>query len=224
MIIGDNKPFEEIIEMIKGKTRVLIIACRGCVTICNVGGEKEAGILATMIDIYYKKNNIKIDNIDIYTLERQCDPEYIEELTVDKIKNYDCIISLACGVGVQFMSQNFYNISVYPGINTTFIGGAVEHGVWAEYCQSCGNCIIHNFGGLCPITRCSKSLMNGPCGGSSNGKCEIDKNIDCVWHMIIERMTKMGRVNELSKIWPIKNWTTSRDGGPRKRIREDLKQ
>lgn len=222
MIVGDSKPLEEILEMIQGKQKVLVLGCRGCVTVCNVGGEKEVGILATMLRIARKKDGLE-PTIDERTLERQCDPEYIEELA-EAAPGYDAIISIACGVGPQFMSERFPKVPVYPGINTTFIGGALEHGVWSERCQSCGNCLVHHFGGLCPIARCSKSLMNGPCGGSANKKCEISPDVDCVWHLIVEKMAGMGRLKELERVWPVKNWITSRDGGPRKRVREDLKQ
>jgi ferredoxin len=222
MIVGDSKPLEEILEMIEDKKQVLVLGCRGCVTVCNVGGEKEVGILATALRIAVKKQDWDTEVAEM-TLERQCDPEYIEELA-EVVDKYDAIVSIACGVGPQFVSERYPNIRVYPGINTTFIGGAVEHGVWAERCQSCGNCLVHNFGGLCPIARCSKSLMNGPCGGSANAKCEIDPDVDCVWHLIVEKMENMGRLDELTEVWPTKNWLTSRDGGPRKRVREDLKQ
>lgn len=222
MIVGDSKPLEEILEMIQGKEKVLVLGCRGCVTVCNVGGEKEVGILATMLRIARKKAGLA-PTVDERTIERQCDPEYIEELA-EVAESYDAIISIACGVGPQFMSERYPKVPVYPGINTTFIGGALEHGVWSERCQSCGNCLVHNFGGLCPIARCSKSIMNGPCGGSANKKCEISPDVDCIWHLIVEKMAGMGRLKELERVWPVKNWITSRDGGPRKRVREDLKQ
>lgn len=222
MIVGDSKPLEEILEMIQDKDRILVLGCRGCVTVCNVGGEKEVGILATALRIAKKKQGKKPE-VDERTLERQCDPEYIDDLA-GVAENYDAIISIACGVGPQFVSERFPTVRVYPGINTTFIGGALEHGVWSERCQSCGNCLVHNFGGLCPIARCSKSLMNGPCGGSANGKCEISPEVDCVWHLIVDKMEKMGRLEELEKVWPQKSWITARDGGPRRRVREDLKQ
>lgn len=222
MIIGDSKPLEEILEMIRDKPKVLVVGCRGCVTVCNVGGEKEVGILASSLRIARKKAGEQ-ETVDEFTLERQCDPEYLEELE-GKAKEYDALISIACGVGPQFLSERFPDIPIFPGINTTFMGGALEHGVWAERCQSCGNCIVHHFGGLCPIARCSKSLMNGPCGGSADGKCEIAHDVDCIWHLIVEKMEAMGRLEELERVWPVKSWLTSRDGGPRTRIREDLKQ
>jgi ferredoxin len=222
MIVGDNKPLEEILSMIEGREKVLVLGCRGCVTVCNVGGEKEVGILATTLRIARKKAGQE-PQVDEMTLERQCDPEYVEELA-EVVDNYDAIISIACGVGPQFVSERYPNAAVFPGINTTFIGGALEHGVWAERCQSCGNCLVHNFGGLCPIARCSKSLMNGPCGGSAGGNCEISPEVPCVWDQIVHKLDAMGRLDELEQVWPNKNWLTARDGGPRKRVREDLKQ
>lgn len=222
MIVGDSKPLGEILSMIEGREKVLVLGCRGCVTVCNVGGEKEVGILASALRIARKKAGLP-PTVDEMTLERQCDPEYIEELA-DVAEKYDAIISIACGVGPQFVAERFRDVAVFPGINTTFIGGALEHGVWAERCQSCGNCLVHNFGGLCPIARCSKSLMNGPCGGSASGNCEISPEVPCVWDQIVKKMTAMGRLEELEQVWPNKNWLTARDGGPRKRVREDLKQ
>ncbi|MCB2226761.1 MAG: methylenetetrahydrofolate reductase C-terminal domain-containing protein [Desulfarculaceae bacterium] len=222
MIVGDSKPLEEILAMIEGRDKVLVLGCRGCVTVCNVGGEKEVGILATALRIARKKNG-QPPTVEEKTLERQCDPEYIEELA-EVAEDYDAIVSIACGVGPQFMAERYPKVPVFPGINTTFIGGALEHGVWAERCQSCGNCLVHNFGGLCPIARCSKSLMNGPCGGSASGNCEISPEVPCVWDQIVKKMDAMGRLDELEQVWPNKNWLTARDGGPRKRVREDLKQ
>ncbi|ADK85589.1 putative zinc-finger protein [Desulfarculus baarsii DSM 2075] len=221
MIVGDAKPLEEILRMIEGRPKVLVLGCRGCVTVCNVGGEKEVGVLATALRIARKKRGLA-PTVDERTLERQCDPEYIEELA-DVAEGYDAIISIACGVGPQFVSERYPKAPVFPGINTTFIGGALAHGMWSERCQSCGDCLVHHFGGLCPIARCSKSLMNGPCGGSAGGKCEIGPEVDCVWHLIVEKMERMGRAEELERVWPVKNWITARDGGPRRRIREDLK-
>lgn len=222
MIVGDSKPLEEILSMIEGRDKVLVLGCRGCVTVCNVGGEKEVGILASALRIARKKAGLP-PTVEEMTLERQCDPEYVEELA-DVAEKYDAIVSIACGVGPQFVAERFRDVAVFPGINTTFIGGALEHGVWAERCQSCGNCLVHNFGGLCPIARCSKSLMNGPCGGSASGNCEISPEVPCVWDQIVQKMSATGRLQELEKVWPNKNWLTARDGGPRKRVREDLKQ
>lgn len=204
--------------------KVLLVGCKGCVTVCNAGGIKEVGILASALKIARKKEGDEVE-VDEITLERQCDPEYIEELEKPMKNNgYDAVFSMACSVGPQYITKHFPEARVFPTLNTTFIGGSLEHGVWAEFCQACGNCIIHEFGGICPITRCAKSLMNGPCGGSAEGKCEISQEVDCAWHLIYDQMERLGMLDKMAQHYDFKDWTTSRDGGPRKIVREDLKQ
>ncbi len=220
MIVAEAKPIKEILEMIEGFNKILVVGCKGCVTVCNVGGAKEVAILASAIRIAEKKKGKEVEVGEI-TLERQCDPEYIEELK-DIIQDYEAVVSLACGVGPQFISERYPEARVFPAVNTKFMGGAVEHGVWAERCAGCGQCVIHYFGGMCPIARCSKSLMNGPCGGSNHGKCEVSPEIDCIWDKIVRKMMAQGRLDELLKIRPPKSWLTARDGGPRKMVREEL--
>jgi len=221
MIVAERKPIEEILDMVKDLKKILVVGCKGCVTVCNAGGTKEVGILASIIRLAREKDDNPIE-VDEHTLERQCDPEYIEQLS-DMIPGYDAVLSMACSVGPQYISGRYPESLVFPALNTSFMGGALEHGVWAEFCQGCGDCKIHLFGGLCPIARCSKSLLNGPCGGSADGKCEISKDVDCVWHLIVEKLMGQGRLDQLTAVKPIKDWSTSRDGGPRKIIREDLK-
>lgn len=222
MVVAERKPIKEVLAMMAGYKKILIVGCKGCVTVCCAGGTKEVGILASAIRIARKKEGNPVEIVE-YTLERQCDPEYIEQVaSIIEDDGVEAILSMACSVGPQYMAKR-YAIPIYPSLNTTFIGGSLEHGVWAEFCQACGNCIIHNFGGICPISRCSKSLFNGPCGGSSGGKCEISPEVDCAWHLIYERMTALGRLDDMAKVFPIKDWSTSRDGGPRKVVREDMR-
>lgn len=220
MIVAQPKPIKEVLEMVKDKKKILVVGCKGCVTVCNVGGAKEVGILAASLRIARKRSGHAIQ-VDEHTLERQCDPEYVDELK-DSIGDYDAVVSIACGVGPQFLSERYPSARIFPGINTQFMGGAVEHGVWSERCAGCGTCVVHYFGGLCPIARCSKSLLNGPCGGSSHGKCEISKDVECIWDTIVTKMMEQGRLNELLEFRPPKSWTTARDGGPRRMIREEL--
>lgn len=220
MIVADRKPIGEILDMVRDFKKILLVGCKGCVTVCNVGGAKEVGILASTLRIARSKEGNPLEVVE-KTLERQCDPEYIDQLK-EFIDEFDAIVSMACGVGPQFLSEKYPNKRVFPAVNTTFFGGAVAHGVWAERCAGCGACGIHHFEGLCPIARCSKSLLNGPCGGSSGGKCEISKDVECIWDTIVRRKMEAGRLEELLQIKPPKDWTTARDGGPRTSVREEL--
>lgn len=221
MIVAERKPIEEIVTILDTSKSILIAGCGECVTVCCVGGAKEVGILASQLRLWSKKAGKEIHFTE-QTVQRQCEKEFVAEFK-GNIEKVDAVISLACGVGVQFIAEHYPSIPVYPGVNTTFIGGTEQAGVWTEYCLSCGNCILDKTAGVCPIARCSKNLLNGPCGGSQDGKCEIDKELDCAWQLIYDRMTSRGRVEELEAIQPIKDWSTSRDGGPRKVVREDLR-
>ena len=125
-------------------------------------------------------------------------------------------------MGVQALAERFPHIRTLPGLNTMFMGLPPEQGVWEERCQACGNCILDLTAGICPIARCSKQLLNGPCGGSQNGKCEVDPEVDCAWQLIWERMSALGLLDRLMEVQPARDWSTSRDGGPRRIVREDL--
>jgi len=220
MIVADKKPMEEIIEDIKNHDKVLILGCNECVTVCEAGGKKEVGILASALRMYFL-NQGKEMKIDEETLERQCDHEYLEEIR-NIIDQYDAVVSIACGVGVQFMAEKYHAMPVYPGVNTCFMGATEERGLWTERCQGCGQCILSRTGGICPVSRCAKRVMNGPCGGSSNGMCEINKELVCASQLIVERLKALDRFDEYEELSPIKDWSTDRAGGPRKVVREDV--
>lgn len=222
MIVADQKPIDEILDMIKDCKKILIVGCKGCVTVCNVGGMKEVGILASTLKIAKKKEGRPLE-VDERTLERQCDPEYVDQLK-EIVNQYDAVISMACGVGPQFLSEAYLGQRFFPAVNTTFMGGALQHGVWSERCAGCGTCVIHYFDGMCPIARCSKSLLNGPCGGSAGGKCEISRDVDCIWDLIVKKKMEHDRLKDLLEVKPAKDWRTARDGGPRKSEREELVQ
>jgi len=221
MIVAEKKPMEEIIDKIKDHERILVAGCNECVTVCEAGGKKEVEILASALRMYFlnQGREVKIDEV---TLERQCDHEYLEEIR-DTVDKYDAILSIACGVGVQFMAEKYHSKPVYPGVNTCFLGVTEERGLWTERCQACGNCILAVTGGICPVSRCAKRLLNGPCGGSTKGKCEINKEIPCAWQLIVDRLDALGRLADYEKIIPIKDWSTDRAGGPRKVVREDVR-
>ena len=220
MIIADKKPIEEIIEQITPFENILILGCNECVTVCEAGGKKEVEILASALRIYFLNQGREV-NIDEETIERQCDHEYLEVLR-GRIDQYQAVVSLACGVGVQFIAETYKTLEIFPGVNTCFLGATESRGVWVERCQACGACILAHTGGICPVARCAKRVMNGPCGGSTKGKCEIDKELDCVWQLILDRLKNLERLDEYEKVAPIKDWSSDRAGGPRKVIREDV--
>lgn len=220
MIVAERKPLAEILDMVKDCKKILVLACRGCVTVCSAGGEREAEILASLIRLGLKKDG-KTAEVFEGSLVRQCDREFVDG--IDEWKGqYDAIVSTACGVGVNFIANLRPSDNVFPALNTTFFGGSAEQGVWTEQCAGCGDCVLHLTGGLCPVARCAKSLMNGPCGGSVDGRCEIDADVDCVWQMIYDRMGRLDRQKEMEKSAPIRDWSTAGHGGPRKQVREDL--
>ena len=220
MITAVRKPMEEIIACVEPYDRILLVGCNECVSVCSAGGRKEVALLASALHMHFMKQGKTMDIREI-TLERQCDPEYVEEL-VTSVDGADAILSMACGCGVQTIAARYREKPVFPAVNTTFMGASERQGVWSERCQGCGDCVLGITGGICPIARCSKRLMNGPCGGSTKGKCEIDANVDCAWQLIWDRLKALGLERRIEDIMEAKDWRTSRDGGPRKIIREDL--
>jgi len=221
MIMGQQKPIQVILEMLAPYRKIVLVGCHGCVTVCRAGGQKEVEILASAIRLAREAEERPMEIKEV-TLERQCDPEYLEVMR-PYLGDYQAVLSIACGAGVQFIAEKFTTVMVMPGLDTTFIGVTEKQGVWAERCQACGDCVLHLTGGICPVARCSKSLFNGPCGGTtSDGRCEVSKDIPCGWMLIIERLRSLNMLANYRKILPMKGWKTSRDGGPRKIVREDL--
>jgi ferredoxin len=222
MVIGERKPLEEILKMLNGLKKVLVLGCGGCVTVCLTGGDDAVRVLASQIRMSRDKEGNPIETIE-KTVERQCDPEYIEQAG-DIAGQVDAVLSMACGVGVQFMAERYMGTPVYPALNTTFVGGSLREGYYVERCQTCGECKLYYTGGICPIARCSKSLLNGPCGGSTNGKCEIDPQVDCAWQLIIDRLKSLNLMDRYEEIMLVNDWRTNRDGGPRTMVREDFQR
>jgi len=222
MIVGSQKPIDEIWDMVKDFKRVLVFGCNTCVAICHAGGGKEAETMASLIKMKASQEGRSME-VNHTSVMRHCEPEYFDPV-MDEVKSYDLVLSTACGVGVNFLSERIGNVPVYPGINTSFYGAVPEAGVFEELCAGCGDCILHLTGGICPIARCSKTLMNGPCGGTNEGKCEISSDVDCAWYLIVERMKKLGTLEKLAEVQPPRNWSTSRDGGPRRVSLEHIRE
>ncbi|MCL6589040.1 MAG: methylenetetrahydrofolate reductase C-terminal domain-containing protein [Firmicutes bacterium] len=221
MIVAEQKPIPEIIKSISGFQKILIAACGTCVTVCMAGGEKEAAQLASLLAVEARDQQNRGLEIKIVAPKRQCDAEFYEEIA-GEIEAADAVLSLACGAGVQYLAERFPTKTVLPGVNTKFIGVNRDLGVWIEMCQGCGDCLLEATGGVCPVARCSKSNLNGPCGGSSQGKCEIDPGIDCGWQVIYDRLKSLGQLDRLREIREPKDWRTSRDGGPRRVEKKEM--
>jgi len=205
MIIAERKPMEEIKQLIAPYKRVLVAGCGTCVTVCWVGGEKEVAMLASQLRLARGAEGKEISVLEA-TVERQCEREMVAEIK-DKVAQVDAVISLACGSGVQTMAEMFEDKPVLPGVNTTFIGMPEKEGLWVEMCGACGDCFLDRTGGVCPVVRCAKGLLNGPCGGTrKGGKCEIDPDKDCAWVLIYRRLEKQGRLDVMRKYSAPKNY------------------
>ncbi len=221
MIVAEQKSLDELKTLVGSAQKVLVVGCGTCVTVCFAGGAREAAISAASLRMASKlEGNAK--QVSDVTVQRQCEWEYLDQIA-EQIKGADVVLSLGCGIGVQAIAEHYPQTWVVPGLNTKFLGMPTEQGVWAERCAACGDCILGLTGGICPIARCSKSLLNGPCGGSEAGHCEVNPEIPCAWQLIYDRLNSLGKLQLLLEIQPPKNWRTSRDGGPRKIVREDLR-
>jgi len=220
MIVGEQKTLKEIKHMVAQYPKLLILGCGTCVKTCFAGGEDEVATLASALRLAFKKEGKQLE-IQELTVERQCEDEFIQE-AAEAVARNDAVLSLACGAGVQDIARRFDRVPVLPGVNTTFIGVLEKPGLFTEECSSCGDCVLATFGAVCPITRCAKKLLNGPCGGSREGKCEINPDIDCAWQLIIERLQKLGQLDNLRKYVSARSWRSGNAVGPRKLLREDL--
>jgi hypothetical protein len=210
MLISEQKPLEEILNYLEGDKNIFLIGCKGCAEGWGSGGEKQ---VAEMQNTLQEKGKNVTGSVVVDML---CDAA----LTKLKLRSYkkaiaaaDSILVLTDGAGVQTVAE-LVNKVVHPGCNTLSSGGA--HAEWkeAERCLECGDCVLEFTGGLCPIARCSKHLLNGPCGGSQGGKCEVDADIPCVWQQIVDRLTKLGQLDKLERIVAPKNWSVSLISGP----------
>ncbi|MEJ2365698.1 MAG: methylenetetrahydrofolate reductase C-terminal domain-containing protein [Deltaproteobacteria bacterium] len=219
MIVGEQKPVKEIKETVARYKKLLILGCGTCVKTCFAGGEDEVATLASVLRLAFRMDGADIE-IDEFTVERQCEDEFVQEAAPAVGRN-EAVLSLACGAGVQAIARRYPRTPSLPGVNTTFLGTLERQGLFTEECAGCGDCKLAIFGGVCPITRCAKKLLNGPCGGSQQGKCEVNPETDCAWQLIIDRLKTLGQLDSLRGYVAPNDWRPSGAGGPRKLVRED---
>jgi len=198
VIVTAQKPLDEILDYLSPYDSVLIAGCDGCTQ--PPRGLREARTLAQLLELGGKLRG-KNFNLRVTTLPKQCD-SYLTLTTLQtQIQGVEAILSLACGLGVQTITQVLPDCPAFPSQNTLFIGSEIrEDSTLEERCAACGDCMLAITGGICPIARCAKSLLNGPCGGSQHGKCEIDPEKDCAWDLIIRRLEKLGRLSALEEV------------------------
>jgi ferredoxin len=204
MIVAKRKPFDEIMQLVKGHKKVLVVGCGTCVAVCLAGGEKEVAVLTTELDMGRKLANNPV-TLGSITLERQCDREYLAQLD-GMVKDYDALISMACGVGIQFLAERFPDKAVFPAVDTCGLAVNQDVGWYEERCRSCGRCVLGLTGGICPVTMCAKGLYNGPCGGTNKGSCEINADQPCAWFNIYERLKAQGRLDCIMEVQPPQEW------------------
>ena len=199
--ITSKKDFEEIKETIKGIEKVFLVGCGTCATMCHTGGVKEVIEMKEELE----KSGKKVTGWLV-------PPVTCDELTKDAlqenmeaIKESDALLVMSCAFGVHSLVI-FSDKPVYPATNTLFIGKEDSPGQFSKVCIQCGECILALTGGICPIARCAKQLLNGPCGGAQDGKCEISPDMPCVWQLIIDRLSSIGCLYKLEEIAPVKDW------------------
>jgi hypothetical protein len=205
MIITQLKDIDEIYEMIKPYSKILITGCDGC---CQPPRSiNEAKVLGQLLELKARTEGKEL-KWKATTVLRQCDDRIAATTIRPFIEDYEAILTLACGLGVVMMNRIFPEILTFPSQNSMF-GGAQNNGenTFAEYCETCGECLLGMTGGVCPMAGCAKNLCNGPCGGMVDGKCEVGKYVhECAWVKIYERLKKFNRLDLFMKYRPPRNY------------------
>lgn len=211
--ITEQKPLEEVMQPLEKCERVYLIGCGTCATLLHTGGKSEVLEMKDKLEEAGKKVT------GWMVIPTACDEltrEALRENAKD-IEAADAVLVMTCAFGVQTVTL-YIDKPVYPALNTLFIGKEESPGCFTEVCMQCGNCVLVQTAGICPLVRCPKSLLNGPCGGSEGGKCEISPDIDCAWQKIYDRLEALGQLDKLEEIQPLRDWSTTYGGGPRKII------
>ncbi|OGW38342.1 MAG: hypothetical protein A2Y97_11225 [Nitrospirae bacterium RBG_13_39_12] len=211
MIVAEIKPFEEIKDLLKNYKNILVVGCGTCMAVCMSGGKRQVELLASALRLSKKAEGQEV-SVAEKTIGRQCEPKFVDQIK-DGASKYEVILSMGCGAGVQEIAERLKNIPVLPAMNTSFIGASDGEGNFLEMCAACGDCILPLTGGICPVARCPKGLLNGPCGGTKNGKCEVSQDIPCAWVLIYERMKELGRLDDLKKEIGAKKWSKNQRPG-----------
>ncbi len=204
MIITSLKPLDEIFDSISPYRKVLIAGCDGCTQ--PPRGLREARTLSQLLELAGKLKGKDME-FEVTTLVKQCDSYLTASALKPQIDGVEAVLSLACGAGPQTIAELFPDLPVLPAQNTHFIGAEDrEGGIMEANCSACGDCLLALTGGICPVTRCAKGLLNGACGGARNGKCELDPEKDCAWELIYQRLERLGKLDCVKELRPPRNY------------------
>jgi ferredoxin len=220
MIVGDLKPLHEISSSIAGFRKVLVLGCGGCVTVCRSGGDAEACDLSRQLSHIELHRGMPPEFL-VDTIERQCENDLVRAY-LHIPEGTDAVLSLACGAGVQIVADILDPLPVIPALTTTFMGGSDEPGVWREKCRGCGDCLLASTAGICPIALCAKRLLNGPCGGSRGGFCEVGSENPCAWARIHDRLSRQGRLDIMDEFKGFRDWRKAGSRTARERRRTGI--
>jgi hypothetical protein len=207
MIITRQRPLEDIIDTI-GSRPVFLLGCSECATLCNTGGKDELEALAKTL------TDRKITVVGSLVLEPACHLLNSKRLLSTKkpdLEKAAVLLVMACGNGTQTIHELYPDKTVLAGTNALFVGEIIRAGEFEKRCTLCGDCLLNEFGGLCPIARCPKSMLNGPCGGLTDGACEQDPTLPCVWDLIYHTLKERNQLDLLKKIHPPKDWSKGRE-------------
>ena len=219
MIVAQRKNIPELLSIVERHRKVLLLGCGTCVTVCLAGGQREVSIIASALRMAARLKNQPLE-VEELTIERQCDNVFLEQ-AAEAARQADAVLSLGCGAGVQALAERFTGKPVYAGLDTVFIGVLEERGIWTEKCAACGSCVLHLYGGICPVTRCAKHMLNGPCSGSREDRCEVHPGRPCAWQLIYKRLKDIGQLDRMDAIVPPKDWRPAWHGGARKVVRQE---
>jgi len=203
MIITEKKDYKKILSSLKGHDNIYVIGCGRCATSCSTGGEEQVAEIIKKL----KADGKKI--IGSCVIEAPCDERLVAKFSraeKAKIAKADALLVLGCGAGVQTVSD-VIRLPTYPALESIFLGKTKTLGRFYELCVMCGDCALEETGGICPVARCSKHLLNGPCGGSHKGKCEVDQNLDCAWYLIFERLKELKQFDRVKKYQKPKDYS-----------------
>ena len=189
MIVSRKKPVEAVLAMLQGVKKVGLVGCKSCASACAVGGEKEC----LEMKAFLEEQGFEV--VGIALPDESCHKMLVRR-DIKPLAEAEAIVSMACGSGCQTVAANA-KVPVYPANDTIFVGLTERVGMFHETCRTCGDCVLGETGGICPMTQCAKSLVNGPCGGQKNGKCEVNPANECAWIAIYKRLESLNQLHKM---------------------------